>query len=47
MLQRSLATISDARTKRISSWDKSGRNADRWSFQPGESKVLADVDGPG
>jgi hypothetical protein len=35
------------KTKRASSWETNGRNADRWMFQPGESKVLADIQGPG
>ena len=42
-----LTRIGYGRTGRASSWDTSGRNADSWSFEPGESRVLADIDGPG
>ena len=42
-----LATITDGRTGRVSSWDTSGRNRDRWLLAPGETRVLADLEGPG
>ena len=42
-----LARITDAKTGRCSSWDTSGRNADWWSIASGESRVLADIAGPG
>ena len=42
-----LATLRSGRTGRCSSWDTSGRNADYWRLAPGESRVLADIDGPG
>jgi len=42
-----LCRIKDAETKRISSYDVSGRNADRWLIKAGETKVLAEIDGPG
>ena len=42
-----LTRIGNGSTGRASSWDTSGRNADFWSFEPGESRVLADIDGPG
>ncbi len=42
-----LARITDARTGRVSSWDTEGRNDDRWIVPPGESRVLAEIDGPG
>lgn len=32
---------------RVSSWDKMGRNRDAWPIEPGETKVLADIEGPG
>lgn len=35
------------RTGRASSWDTSGRNRDWWVIAPGESRVLADIAGPG
>lgn len=42
-----LAKITDARTKRVASWDTSGRNGDRWTLKPGETRILADIKGPG
>ena len=36
-----------ARTARCSSWDTTGRNADAWRIEPGETRVLADIAGPG
>jgi hypothetical protein len=36
-----------AKTKRFSSWDVTGRNADAWRIEPGETRVLADIPGPG
>lgn len=36
-----------ARTARISSWDQSGLNEDAFVVQPGETAVLADIEGPG
>lgn len=44
---RDLAKITDARTGRSSSWDESGRNADRWIIPAGETRTLADITGPG
>ena len=44
---KSLPSISNGRTGRYSSWDTSGRNADYWTIEPGESRVLADITGPG
>ena len=43
----SLPRIRKARTLRASSWDTSGRNADFWRIAPGETRVLADIQGPG
>ena len=37
----------DARSGRLSSWDQSGRNRDAWLIPPGETVVLADLEGPG
>jgi len=42
-----LARITDGRSKRASSWDRSGRNTDCILVGPGETAVLADVRGPG
>ncbi|HIJ73124.1 MAG TPA: DUF2961 domain-containing protein, partial [Candidatus Hydrogenedentes bacterium] len=42
-----LTKLRSGRAKRVSSWDVSGRNADAWIFKPGETRVLADIKGPG
>ena len=42
-----LPTIREGKTGRCSSWDTTGRNKDWWSIPPGESRVLADIKGPG
>ena len=42
-----IATIHNAKSGRFSSWDTSGRNADSWKIPAGESRVLADIKGPG
>ena len=41
-----LHRIRDRKTARCSSWDTTGRNADRWIIPPGQSRVLADIAGP-
>lgn len=42
-----LLTLSNARSKRVSSYDRSGGNADRVQFGPGETFVMADLAGAG
>ncbi|HRU05978.1 MAG TPA: DUF2961 domain-containing protein [Candidatus Brocadiia bacterium] len=42
-----LTRIRRAKTGRCSSWDVTGRNQDRWLIEPGETRVLADIEGPG
>jgi hypothetical protein len=42
-----LALIVDARSKRISSYDRSGGNADFVPIEPGETRVLAEMGGAG
>ena len=42
-----LATIGAGSTARASSWDTTGRNDDAWNIEPGERRVLADIEGPG
>ncbi|MEK7767400.1 MAG: glycoside hydrolase family 172 protein, partial [bacterium] len=42
-----VARLQRGKTLRVSSWDKSGRNADWWTLEPGETRVLADLEGPG
>lgn len=46
-LLSSLTRVKAARTLRASSWDTSGRNADAWTIGAGETRVLADLEGPG
>jgi len=46
-LLSSLTRVRKARSLRASSWDKTGRNADAWRIAPGETRVLADIKGPG
>lgn len=43
----SLTKWINAESKRISSYDVSGKNADRWTLSPNENKILADIKGPG
>ncbi len=42
-----LTRVRDARSARASSWDQTGRNKDNWVVGPGETVVLADIEGPG
>jgi hypothetical protein len=42
-----MAVLEDGRSKRVSSWDRSGANVDYVSIEPGETKTLAEVDGAG
>ena len=42
-----LTQINPAKTFRCSSWNTTGRNADYWWIEPGQSRVLADIAGPG
>ena len=42
-----LTTAKDFLPARVSSYDTSGRNRDAWPIEPGETKTLAEIDGPG
>ncbi len=42
-----LARIRNARSRRVSSWDRTGGNDDRLHIQPGEVVTLADIAGAG
>lgn len=42
-----LTKLTSAKSGRASSWDVSGRNADSWRIPAGQSRVLADIKGPG
>ncbi len=44
---RDLAILKPGKTGRSSSWDITGGNADYWNIPAGESRVLADIQGPG
>lgn len=46
-LLSSLTQISNARSLRASSWDTTGRNQDAWIIEAGETRVLANLEGPG
>jgi len=46
MLER-LTRIRTAKTGRSSSWNVEGRNQDAWRIEAGETRVLADIQGPG
>ena len=41
-----LSRLQSKRTGRSSSWDSTGRNSDAWTLEPGETRVLADIEGP-
>ena len=43
----SLPLLRDYKSLRISSYDKTGGNADAWRIAPGEKRVLAEINGPG
>jgi hypothetical protein len=42
-----LIYLSEAERGRVSSWDRSGGNDDRVHIAPGESRVIAEIPGPG
>ena len=42
-----LALLKDFKAKRISSWDETGGNRDFVRIDAGETKVIAEIDGPG
>ncbi len=42
-----LTRITTAKSGRFSSWATDGRNGDSWQIGPGESRVLADIEGCG
>ena len=46
-MYNNLTKLRNAQTGRASSWDTTGRNADAWRIEPGETRVLADIKGPG
>ena len=44
---KNISHITNGKTGRCSSGDTNGRNADGWTIPAGESRVLADITGPG
>ena len=46
-LLSNLTRIRRAKSGRVSSWDVTGRNNDAWNIPAGETKVLAELEGPG
>jgi hypothetical protein len=46
-MYRDLTTLQRGKAGRCSSWDTTGGNMDCWFINPGESRVLADIAGPG
>ena len=44
---RGLAKLRDCRTRRISSWDRKGGNADFVTIPAGKTEVIADIKGAG
>ena len=42
-----ISVIRNGRSGRTSSWETNGRNGDAWVIPAGESRVLADIKGPG
>lgn len=38
-----LSVLREGRSRRVSSWDVTGRNADAWRIDAGETKTLADI----
>ena len=46
-MDHDLSIIKNSRSLRASSWDKDGRNQDSWTLEPGETRTLADITGPG
>lgn len=43
----SMMYVTNSRTKRCSSWDQTGKNQDCWIIPKGETRVLAEIQGPG
>ena len=42
-----LDNINPVKTRRVSSYDKSGKNTDNWTIQPKSTVKIADIKGPG
>lgn len=42
-----LTQLRSGHTGRVSSWAHDGRNSDAWWIEPGQTRVLADIKGPG
>lgn len=46
MMLEHLSKLQNTQTRRITSWDRSGRNGDFWILEPGESRCIAEIQGP-
>ncbi len=44
---RGLIMPRDSRSRRVSSWNTDGANADYWPLEPGETKTIAQIEGAG
>lgn len=44
---KEMVSLSDVRSKRVSSWDRTGDNVDYLTIAPGETATLADIHGAG
>ena len=42
-----LARLGEGRSRRVSSFDRSGGNRDWWDLAPGETRAIAQIEGPG
>ena len=47
MIFDNITRIANSSVGRVSSWDLTGGNNDYWTIKPRESRVLADIEGPG
>jgi len=43
---KNMMVLNNSRTKRVSSWDRTGANRDFLTLEPGETATLADIKGP-
>ena len=46
-MEFTMYNLSDKTSRRVSSWDQSGRNLDSLQINSKETRILADIDGPG
>jgi hypothetical protein len=46
-MNQELARLKNVKSKRFSSYDRTGGNADSWVFKPGETRAIAEMNGAG